>query len=274
MNLKLFDILKRPALFERSPFSLWNDDYISAQMLNAHLAPKSDGASRRHDFIDRSAGWIASLAAPVAGKRLLDLGCGPGLYTERFHKSGFAVYGIDISRRSIEYARTQTSKEISYQCGSYIEEKFPDGIDIATMIYCDFGVLSSADRQLILCKTAKCLNPGGIFVFDVFSPFEYSGRKETTSFTRASGGFWSPDEYVCFDARIHYPEDRTYLRQVAILTANELRYYNIWEHVFTRRELRTALTKAGFSEVRFYADVAGSADFRRSKTICAVAKMR
>ncbi len=272
INNTIFNILKRPALYEPSPFPFWDDEYISTQMLKAHLDPEFEGASRNHAFLNRSAEWIASLAAPADGRRLLDLGCGPGLYAERFRAKGFTVFGIDLSRRSIEYAKSRSGAQISYRCGSYLEEELPGDIDLAAMIYCDFGVLSAAHRATLLRKVSDCLKPGGIFVFDVFTPLQYAGSKESAAFTRESGGFWSPEEYLCFDARYHYPEDRTYLRQVAVLTAAELKYYNIWEHVFTRRELRKLLAAAGFAEVELYGDAAGAADSPRSKTLCAVAR--
>ena len=36
----------------------WNDEYISEQMLKAHLDPEFDGASRKLDFIEKSVAWI------------------------------------------------------------------------------------------------------------------------------------------------------------------------------------------------------------------------
>jgi predicted TPR repeat methyltransferase len=38
-------------------------------------------------------------------QRILDLGCGPGLYTQRLASLGHTCVGIDISPASIAYAR-------------------------------------------------------------------------------------------------------------------------------------------------------------------------
>ncbi|MBK8417538.1 MAG: class I SAM-dependent methyltransferase [Anaerolineales bacterium] len=35
---------------------------------------------------------------------ILDLGCGPGLYTSRLARAGFQITGMDYSYSSIEYA--------------------------------------------------------------------------------------------------------------------------------------------------------------------------
>jgi len=96
---QLLASLRKPALWQRSSEPLWDDDHISRQMLAAHLDPDLDAASRRHDVIDRSVAWLGSVIP--AGGRVLDLGCGPGLYTSRLAAMGYDVTGIDYSRRSI-----------------------------------------------------------------------------------------------------------------------------------------------------------------------------
>lgn len=269
----LLDIMQRPALFAAAPCSLWNDRHISQQMLAAHLDPESEGASRNHVFIDRSAAWITSLAAPPAGKRLLDLGCGPGLYTGRFCRAGFTVYGIDMSHHSIAYAQNHTDKQINYRCGDYLKVEFPQKIDLTTMIYCDFGVLPQAARELLLAKVFAALKPGGIMVFDVFTPRQYAKMTETSQITEYDdGGFWSPERHLLLERRLAYREDHTYLHQAAVLTQHKLKYFHIWEHVFARSELKQALRRAGFAEIRLFGDIAGAPDSPHGKTLCAVAR--
>lgn len=49
----------RPAPFSAyTTPSFWDDPHISARMLVHHLSPDDDLSSRRHDFIERSAGWL------------------------------------------------------------------------------------------------------------------------------------------------------------------------------------------------------------------------
>lgn len=268
----LFEMLRRPEVYEPSRHLFWADEYLSQLMLQPHLNPDSDGASRTHDFIDCSAQWIGSLVAPATEKRLLDLGCAPGLYTERFHHQGFTVLGVDISRQSIEYAKTHTDSAIHYTAGDYLTLDFPDEIDLATIIYCDFGVLSPAARAMLLRKAFAALKPGGKFVLDVFSRRQYAGFAESSSITEnPSGGFWSPEAHILLERRLAYPEEHTYLHQAVVVTTNELKYYHIWEHVFTRRELEKALHETGFQQVEWVGDIAGAPAMPHGKSICAVA---
>ena len=262
-----------PRLYETEGFAFWDDPHISQSMLDAHLSPEGDGASRKHDFIERSAGWIASLGA--AGREpldLLDLGCGPGLYAELFGGRGFRVTGIDLSRRSIEYAEQSAARggaEIRYLCGDYLSIDFQERFDVATLIYCDFGVLPPESRDVLLGRVLAALRPGGRLILDVFTPAHYADFQDSTSIAYESSGFWSPEPHLCLQRKKRFEGDH-FLEQYAILTAGCCRAYNIWNHAFGREELTRDLERAGFRQVELYGDAAGSSLADASPTICAV----
>lgn len=70
--------------------------------------PDWEAASRKHSDIERSVQWLSTVVAKDA--KILDLGCGPGLYTKRLSEMGYDVTGIDYSKRSIAYAKSQDTK--------------------------------------------------------------------------------------------------------------------------------------------------------------------
>ncbi len=78
---KLLEFAKKPGVFEQSSTKFWDDEHISSEMLKCHLHPTTDAASRNHNFIDKSVDWIRVIAPPQTSKKVLDLGCGPGLVT-------------------------------------------------------------------------------------------------------------------------------------------------------------------------------------------------
>ena len=138
MYYDILQALEKPPLYTKTKGEFWNDSYISQQMLKAHLDPEFEGASRKLEFIESSASWIKELVPPAEFSSLLDVGCGPGLYTERFSRQGYRVTGIDFSRRSIEYARRSAAGQgldIAYFCQDYLEMSFREPFDFATMIY-------------------------------------------------------------------------------------------------------------------------------------------
>ena len=118
MYRELQGYLKRPVLYERTTEKLWTDPHIAKQMLEAHLDPNIDSASYKPESIDSLVEWIMSLPLP-GNARLLDIGCGPGLYTKRFAERGLRVTGLDFSVNSISYAREHDSKS-EYSIGDYL----------------------------------------------------------------------------------------------------------------------------------------------------------
>lgn len=100
----LVDLQMKPEPFTPGEPLFWNDPYISLQMLQAHLDTGSDLASRRPETIDAIIEWIVAKVGLEPGDSVLDLGCGPGLYTSRLAEHGMRVTGVDYSKRSIDYA--------------------------------------------------------------------------------------------------------------------------------------------------------------------------
>lgn len=92
MNHNLIASLRKPSIYTKSTAEFWNDEYISKQMLKAHLDPDFDGASRKLDFIEKSVAWITEQIPPADYPLLLDVGCGPGIYAERFAQRGVSHY--------------------------------------------------------------------------------------------------------------------------------------------------------------------------------------
>src|SRR5690554_1332934 len=106
MNIDFIrELQEKPKPFTPGEPLFWDDPHISAQMLKAHLNAENDVASRRPETIRRSMDWLIATLGLQAGDKVLDLGCGPGLYAAHLAEKGLQVTGIDYSRRSIAYAR-------------------------------------------------------------------------------------------------------------------------------------------------------------------------
>ena len=275
MYQKLFTyLMERPTLYAPSTTKFWDDEHISKGMLEAHLDPDIDPASRNHAFIDRSVEWISKLTFLGETPYILDLGCGPGIYTERFAGRGYKVTGVDFSKRSIDYAKESAAGkglDIQYKYQDYLTIDYDREFDVVTLIYCDFGVLSEENRAKLLKLVYRSLKPGGTFIFDVFTPNQYKGVEEDSSFSYSAGGFWSEGQHVALESLYRYDECSTFLRQYIVLTQEETQCYNIWEHTFTREELVKDLIEAGFGKSEFYGDVAGADYSADGNVICAVA---
>jgi SAM-dependent methyltransferase len=275
-NQYILDVLsRRPALYEKSTDKFWDDEHISKGMMTAHLDPDTDLASRKPASIRQAVAWISGITGCQAHPRLLDLGCGPGLYDSLFYDAGFDVTGIDLSPRSLDYARAaaaERNRQIRYINEDYLTADFGIGYDTAIMIACDFGVLSPEDRRLLLSKVYSALKPGGIFVFDVHSAHFYESLTEYCKWSYSDGGFWSAAPYVNAESLYRYDAERHFVNQNLIIEEARIRCINIWNHGFTADELREDLRLAGFPETEFYSDVHGEAYKESGDVICAVAR--
>ena len=276
MYTKLLNFAKhKPIEYADSTSKFWDDDHISKYMLEAHLNPKTESASRQHAFIYKSAKWIADLAGNAQMKSLLDLGCGPGLYTEAFHALGFTVTGIDFSKRSITYAMEQAAIKklpIVYYYQNYLQMDYENKFDIVTLIFCDFGVLKPSDRATILGKIKRALKPGGMLILDVFTNNQYANFAESRTVEYADSGFWSSSPYLCVKNNYCYHNSKTYLEQYIIVTEAECRCFNIWNKAFDQDTLGNELKVAGFTNLQFYDDVGGAHLSNDSTTLCVTAK--
>lgn len=208
---------------------------------------------------------------------MLDLGCGPGIYAEHFHHHGYFVTGVDISERSIEYAKDNANvKElnITYLHQDYLDLKCNKKFDVITLIYCDFGVLSDNNRKSLLSNIYNALNPNGTLIFDVFTSKQHENKQERTDWSYSNGGFWNKDPHVCLNSFHRYDESNTILNQTIVITDKSIESYNIWEHTFTPNQLKGELTEAGFTNIDIYGDIAGADYSNDSNIICAVAKIK
>ena len=85
----LKDIARRPEPFSRyTAAELWTRPHLARQMLNFHLDQETDLASSRFETIDRAVDWIDA-RLQLSGKRLCDLGCGPGLFRSVARRRGW-----------------------------------------------------------------------------------------------------------------------------------------------------------------------------------------
>lgn len=273
MFKELKDYLSKPALYTPSTKSLWDDEHISKGLLEAHLNPHWHGATRKHEFLDKSVSWISKIVPPKKYDSLLDLGCGPGLYAERFSAIGYSVTGVDFSKRSIAYAKEQTllhKSNIEYYYQDYMKIDFAETFDVSVMIYCDYAVLSITDRLILLNKVYRALKPGGKFIFDVFTPRMRKEASQTWGYCE-NGGFFCDEPYIHLKAVYQYgDDDETELRQDIIISGETVNIYNIYDHFFTKEKLVSEARTAGFKEYEFYGDVAGNEFLETGETICGV----
>jgi SAM-dependent methyltransferase len=165
-----------PAPWTPGTHELWTDPRVAPAMLATHLDPDDDAASRRPATIDATVAWLEPLVR--RGGRILDLGCGPGLYTIRLAARGFEVTGVDRAPTSLANARRVAADRdlaVRYLEGddvldleAELEEAGP--FDAVLLIYFDLGVLAPDRVRTLLRRVRGWLADDGILVFEVLHP--------------------------------------------------------------------------------------------------------
>lgn len=274
MNQRILDFFKTvPPLYEKSSKAFWDDEHISKSMLAAHFDREHDGASRKMSTVQTSAEWICQCCPDAKGRQLLDLGCGPGIYSELLYDKGFSVTGLDFSKRSIAYAQDhakKTGRNIAYHYQNYLEMNYENLFDIAILIYCDFGVLSPKDRGILLSKIHRALKKDGLLVLDVLHQPYRNTFQGTQSVQYEAGGFWSPEPYVVIQRNQYYGETDNTLEQYLVITEKNWEHFNIWNQVYTRESFVGEVERRHFVLKDIFADVCGRAFTEQGENMCGV----
>ncbi len=102
--------------------------------------------------------------------RVLDVGCGGGLVSERLAAAGYQVTGVDLSAGSIEVARGHAAARgipVEYVVGSAFDLPRQDAsVDLAVVS----DVLEHLhDVPAATAELARVLRPGGLVVFDTIN---------------------------------------------------------------------------------------------------------
>ncbi len=238
----------------------WDDPYISQQMLSAHLNPDLDAASYKHETIRQITEWLVKHNNWKEGTRILDLGCGPGLYCTRFAKHGLDVVGMDYSENSIRYAKKfaeENELNIRYIYQDYLTMDFDCEFDAVFMIYCDFGALTNDGRDRLLQKIYRALKPGGIFIFDVFTSRNWEHPKERNWYASETG-FWRPTKHLVLEQGFHYPEEAVYLSQYIVIEDNgRVATYNIADHYYSKDDILKLMMRHGYQVQDIWSDLTG-----------------
>jgi SAM-dependent methyltransferase len=258
----LAEYARRPPLFSvYTAEELWTDPHLAHQMLAFHLDPDQDLASRNHAFVQRSLGWLNERFELGGGRRVLDLGCGPGLYANALAELGASVTGVDFSQNSLAYGRSEAKSrglDVIYEHGNYLEIDLQGTFDLILLIFGDFCPLGPSQRRTLLHRVKEWLGPGGRFVLDVSSSALFESLDELSSFEEApSGGFWSPDPHFVFNKRFKYEAELAYLDRYLVVEAGCRREFFNWIQCYDPPALKTELGEAGWDLEATFGNVAG-----------------
>lgn len=195
---------------------------------------------------EAAARWLVAYLAThaVPHGAIVDLGCGSGVFAAGVAQTGRAVIGIDVSRAMLALAR-RTAPRARFRLGSLHTAALPDAA-VVTVIGEGLTYLPATGRVPPFVTTfrrvARCLRPGGLFVFDLLT-----GPREriVPSHGFRTGGDWA----VLSETRaVRAPQCAE--RRITVFRAVGARYRRSGEvhrvRLCDREQVLHALRDAGF----------------------------
>ncbi|HXM45251.1 MAG TPA: class I SAM-dependent methyltransferase [Bryobacteraceae bacterium] len=199
-------------------------------------------------FIKKAAPGLLRLLRQnrILGGRVVDAGCGSGVWARELSERRYEVLGIDISAHMIRLARRQ-APAAKFQIGSFLSAELPPCDAVTAIGEC---VNYAFDRRSgkkglaeFFHRVHRALRPGGVFVFDIVEPGAVSEGTLQRKFLEG------PDWAVLLEVR----EDRrrkTLTRQIASFRRMGKLYRRSEEihrlHLYSGAELLAELSRAGF----------------------------
>lgn len=130
---------------------------------DSEFKPLHDINPLRLDYVDSRVG--------LAGKKVLDVGCGGGILSESMALRGAEVTGIDLAKKSLKVAQLHSLESgviVNYRCIAVEElaEEMPASFDTVT---CLEMLEHVPDPESIIRSCAKLVKPGGWVFFSTLN---------------------------------------------------------------------------------------------------------
>lgn len=117
----------------------------------------------------------AGLLGPVAGRRVLEIGCGAAQCARWLRRAGADVLGLDLSAEQLRSSRT-----LDRRTGTVVPvvladaEALPFGDAAFDLVCSAYGAVPFvADSARVMREVARVLRPGGRWVFSVTHPIRW-----------------------------------------------------------------------------------------------------
>ncbi len=257
----------------------WGRPEYARRLLREHLDQSHDGASRRQSVVAAQLRRLRRLIPP-APARILDAGCGPGLYAVPLARLGYDVTGLDVSAAALRHARglareTRLPGRARFVKGDLRDVVLPEaGFDAAILVYFVLEAFTRPEQAKVLARLAASLAPNGALIVEMrLRPDQPPGRIDWWDVVPNS--LLSDKRHLLLGDAVYDQRRHTYvLREVAVFDDGSVaaRQTSGWLCPFA--SIPRLFAKAGLPEVTMFDGWSSSTAHALSDSILVVARRR
>lgn len=264
--MNLYDLIERkipPVPWAEGEKIPWHEAEFSKRMLKEHLSQAHDAASRREVLIDQHVSWIHTHILDGKSTNILDLGCGPGLYTSRLAQLGHQCVGIDYAPASIAYAKHQ-AEEQGLSC-QYIEADVRDSsygsdIGLVMMVHGELNVFRPQDIETILSRSMQALKAGGQLLAEVHTLAAVQALGEhSRNWYSSSGGLFSDQPHLVLEEAFWDEEEQVSTQRYYILDieSGDIKRYAASNQGYSEDGYKRLFENIGYNDVAVHPSLTG-----------------
>jgi SAM-dependent methyltransferase len=203
----------------------------------------------------------------VSSGRALDLCCGGGRHSAALAAQGFTVTGVDRTPYLLDRARSHAGESVEFVEGDMRHFRRPGAFHLAVNLFTSFGYFDDpADEIQVLRNVHESLRPGGAFVMDLIGK-EYLAAH----WTNARCLDFADGTLLVQRAKVRDDWTRVFC-EWTIIQSGHARTHKFDHTIYSGRELKELLLRAGFAEVFLYGDLKGSPYGVDAQRLVAVAR--
>lgn len=110
----------------------------------------------------------------IAGKDVLELGCGAAHWSAALAEAGARPVGLDLSGRQLDHARAEMARRgVSFPLVQASGERLPLRDGSFDVVFGDHGAMTFSDPARAVPEVARVLRPGGLFAFSQDTPIHF-----------------------------------------------------------------------------------------------------
>jgi len=258
----------------------WSDPEISRRILQLHLDPAHDQASRPPDLIAAECAFIAGILGDVLGRkaRICDLTCGPGLYSLKLAEAGHEVVGVDHGPAAIAYARQQAKKArsaVSFLKQDVRRVSFSDGcFDLVMMIYGQANAFPEAELGRLLAKARRWITLDGLLLLE-FATLQELQADLGRNWKILENSIFHDGPHLWLEEKAYLKHKRLQQHQIFILdeAGKQAASHAVNHQSYTPPEIEQLLRASGWRLEALFGDLTGRPfDERRSSWMVTVAR--